>query len=86
MRSLRADEQDARLAEAEKESQGVTDPLEEAVKTRQLLVIACDEDGELVIEENSFPPWQAAGIAVWLGMMAEAALDSDEDEEDDEFP
>lgn len=58
----------------------MTDPLEDVVKTRQLLVIACDDDGELVIEENSFKPWQAVGIATWLGMWAEAELEADDDE------
>lgn len=59
----------------------MTDPLEEVVKTRQLLVIACDDDGELVIEENSFPSWQLSGLATWLHMTAEAEMEEVEEED-----
>lgn len=53
----------------------------ESIKTRQLLVIVQDEDGELVIEESDFKPWAISGIAMWLGMWAEKELEAEDEDE-----
>lgn len=62
------------------------DPLEEAAtQGRQLLVITCDPEMNLVLEENSFSGWALAGIASWLELVAEAAMNEElADEASDE--
>lgn len=58
------------------------DPLEEAaMQGRKLLVITCDENLNLTMEENTFGGWALSGIASWLDLVAEATMNEELAEE-----
>ena len=62
-----------------------TDLETEATRGRRLLVISCDEDGTLAMEENTFAGWAMSGVARWLELVAEATMCEEMTEpEDDE--
>lgn len=67
-------------------SERLPEELEQSLSDRRLLVIACDPSGELSIEENGFPAWMVAGISDWLGMYADAEMQAELLEEEEEEP
>lgn len=56
-------------------------------KGRKLLIISCDEQMGLEMEECTFPGWAIAGVASWLELVAESTMFeemADEAEAEDE--
>lgn len=59
--------------------------LEQAATTgRKLLIISCDEEMNLEMEENTFPGWAISGVAQWLELVAEATMCEELAEEEEE--
>jgi len=52
-----------------------------ATKGRNLLIVSCDENMNLTMEENSFGGWALSGVASWLELVAEAAMNEELAEE-----
>lgn len=50
---------------------------QQATRGRKLLVITCDEDGNLEMEENTFAGWALSGVANWLELVAEASMNEE---------
>jgi hypothetical protein len=55
----------------------LTDDLEQAMQGRKLLVIACNESGDLSLEQNDFHAWMLDGVAHWLELYAQTTMEQE---------